>query len=158
MGFKLNFGIFYVLNLLASFNATASASLVGACVSDPALASSMFPLVIIPQFYFSGALVAVPLIPAWIQWLQYVISLRWLVGLTLVYEYDTCSADSAPYCEAALEANGLNPDDRWWYWIIVVCLFVFFKIASVGLLQWNVGQVQGRIGKTAESKPSATGS
>lgn len=138
ISFQMRFIVFYVLNFLVSLNATASAALLGAPVSDPVLASSLLPLILIPQFCFAGVLVPVPLIPSWIRWVQYVIALRWAMALALVYEYDECSDDDKSYCDAALEANGLDPDDRWWYWIMLVGLFVLFKTSSIFLLHWIV--------------------
>lgn len=136
IGFRMNFFIFFAISLLVSLNATAVAGVIGASVSDAALASAMFPLVIVPQFYFSGVLVAVSLIPSWLRWLQYVCALRYATALSVMYEFDACTASEQESCDYFLEvSDDVDPANKTWYWIVFILLAVVSKLASVIILR-----------------------
>lgn len=61
--FEQSFLQFLAVTFSLSMTATAVSVALGAICSNPKVASSLFTLVIIPQFYFSGVFIATELIP-----------------------------------------------------------------------------------------------
>ena len=63
IGFNMNFLQFLVVTFSLAVTAQAVAGALGAMCSDTKIAESLFPLVVVPQFFFSGVFIAVQLIP-----------------------------------------------------------------------------------------------
>jgi hypothetical protein len=67
IGFQMNFFIFFVILFALAMTSTAVCSLLGALSADPKIPDALFPLVVVPQFYFSGVFISTNLIPEWIR-------------------------------------------------------------------------------------------
>ena len=111
--------------------------MLGAFFTDPNNALSLFTLVVVPQFYFSGLFIAIELIPSWVSWAQYLCSLTYASRLGFAYEFGDCEAGAAESnCDSVLEANNVSLDDTWWYWLALMGLFVMFRLGGIYVL-WS---------------------
>lgn len=132
----MNFFIFFVILFALAMTSSAICALLGAMFTDPAIPAALFPLVVVPQFYFSGVFIATNLIPVWIRWAQYACSLKYAAGLGYMYEFEDCGDGLAERnCNAILYQNNVSPDDKWWYWLALMGLFCFFRIAALLILR-----------------------
>ena len=137
IGFQANFGEFLVIAYALAMSSTALAVLLGCAVEDPKLAQEMLPILFVPQMLFAGFFVAPSLIPAWLRWAQYLCSLTYAIRLALVAEFDRdCgSPDANASCKRVLNSIDARQDDVWWYWVVLVGLFAFFRVAAVAVLR-----------------------
>jgi hypothetical protein len=57
--------------------------------------------------------------------------------LSLVAEFDQdCGSDEAnANCDMLLDNIDANPDDTWWYWLVLVGLFIVFRLGAVTILR-----------------------
>ena len=86
--------------------------------------------------YFSGVFIAITLIPAWVRWAQYLCSLTYTARLALAYEFVDCAAGAAEMnCNQILDRNQVNPDEKWWYWLALVSLFMGFRLCALVVLK-----------------------
>lgn len=135
--FQMSFFAFYGISILISMTATSMASLLGSSVENQQLATAMFPLVILPQFYFSGVLVSLSLIPSWLRWIHWFCGLWYGMALTLIYELSNCRKEDQFACDATLARQDINIHDEWWYWAVFVSLIIVTKFGSVVLSAAN---------------------
>ena len=136
IGFQQNFFEFLLVTFSLAMTTTAVAVMLGAGSRDVKTAQALFPLVVVPQFYFSGLFIAINLIPAWIRWVQYLCSMTWGARLSFSYEFIDCGVGIASEnCHNILEQNGVDPNDRWWYWLALVALFFAFRVAAMMILR-----------------------
>jgi len=139
IGFQQSFVEFLLVTFALAMTTTAVAVLLGAASSDIKTAQAMFPLVIVPQFYFSGLFIAINLIPRWIRWVQYLCSMTWGARLSFSYEFDNCNDEedllAAKNCDNILQQNGVDLEDRWWYWLALLALFAAFRLAALYVLR-----------------------
>jgi len=113
--------------------------LVGCSVKDPALATEFLPLTVMPQILFSGFFIPPELIPVWLRWLNYVFPLVYAVKIAVVAQFDTsgiCDGLRATnFCNEVLVNVNADPNDTWWYWIILVLQFAFFRLVALAVLR-----------------------
>ena len=100
-----------------------------------------------PQILFAGFFVPPALIPVWLRWLTYVFPLAYAVKIVLVGEFDgACdgyeTVQATPdgtttvnYCDRILTNTQAYPEDVWWYWLIILAQFVFFRLLALFMLQ-----------------------
>lgn len=139
IGFKANFGIFYVTIYTLAMASTALAVMLGCAVEDPKLAQEFLPVLFVPQMLFSGLFVVPTLIPVWLRWAQYLCSLTYAVRLVVIAEFWDCGGTddpSATYaCNGLVKSLGANPDNDWWYWLVLVAIFSVFRLAGLLILR-----------------------
>lgn len=135
--FQMSFFAFYGISILISMTATSMASLLGSSVKNQQLATAMFPLVILPQFYFSGVLVSLSLIPQWLRWVHWLCGLWYAMALTLIYELSSCSPEEQPACDATLVRQEVDSNKEWLYWFVFIGLIVVTKFGSIILTTAN---------------------
>lgn len=137
IGFQANFGEFLIIAYALAMSSTALAVLLGCSVEDPKLAQEMLPILFVPQMLFAGFFVAPSLIPVWLRWAQYLCTLTYAIRLSLVAEFDRdCGSPEADAnCQGILVRIDANQNDVWWYWLVLVGLFAFFRIAAVVVLR-----------------------
>jgi ABC-type multidrug transport system ATPase subunit/ABC-type multidrug transport system permease subunit len=134
--FEMNFFIFFVILFAMAMTSTAVCVLLGAAFADPKIPAALFPLVVVPQFYFSGVFIATNLIPVGIRWIQWLCSLKYAAGLAYIYELDDCGSELADAnCSALLLQNNVSPDDKWWYWLALLAIFCVFRLAALLVLR-----------------------
>ena len=72
------------------------------------------------------------------SWAQYLCSLTYSVRIGVVAEFDgTCGPDpdAVETCDSLITTLDANPDDTWWYWLVLVCIFAGFRLLAVIILR-----------------------
>ncbi|KAL3907555.1 MAG: hypothetical protein SGILL_008825 [Bacillariaceae sp.] len=133
IGFQSQFGLFYVNVYSLAMASTAISVALGCAVEDPKLGQEMLPILFVPQLMFAGFFVAPDLIPVWLRWLQYVFPLTYSTRLSLIYEFEDCGGGQADInCANLLDNVNADPDESWWYWLVLVAIFIVMR--TVGLV------------------------
>ncbi|CAJ1966242.1 unnamed protein product [Cylindrotheca closterium] len=131
------FGIMYIAVYALAMSSTALAVLLGCAVEDPKLGQEMLPILFVPQMLFAGFFVVPELIPVWLRWARYLCSLTWAIRIIMVEEFGNgCGggeADAA--CERVLNSVGASEDETWWNWLILIGLFVVFRLGALFILR-----------------------
>lgn len=137
ISFRSGFGIFYLVVYALAMSSTALAVLLGCSVEDPKLGQEMLPILFVPQMLFAGFFVVPELIPAWLRWARYLCSLTYAIRIALVEEFGNgCGSEEADImCENLLITVEADPDETWWNWLVLVCLFVGFRLLALFVLQ-----------------------
>lgn len=136
IGFRMNFFMYFVNLFALAMTSTAVCVLLGAAPANPQMPVALFPLVIVPQFYFSGVFLATNLIPQWIRWAQWLCSLKYAAGLLYIQEFDDCGGERADLnCDIILSQNNVSPEDEWWYWLALIAIFCVFRLAALLVLR-----------------------
>jgi len=128
-----------LFSLISTHDPPAVTIMMGACFADINNAMSLFTLVVVPQFYFSGLFIAIELIPEWVSWAQYLCSLTYAARLGFAYEFGGDCGDAAAQqnCDTILAANNVHVDDTWWYWLALLGLFVMFRLGGIVVLRFK---------------------
>lgn len=134
IGFQGAFYYYLILVYALAMASTALAVVLGCAVEDPKLATEMLPLLFVPQMLFAGFFVAPELIPEWLRWAQYLCTLTYAVRILLIEEFEDCAA-SQVNCANVLETVNADPDEKWWYWLVLAVLFVVFRLSALFILR-----------------------
>ena len=133
ISFNSNYAYFLACTYMLSLASTALAVMLGSSVEDPKLASEMLPLLFVPQLLFAGFFVATDLIPVWLRWAQWGCALTYSTRLASIAEFQACKDPGKSNCDQIITGVlNANPDDEWWYWVVLVVLFVVFR--GIGLV------------------------
>ena len=96
-------------------------------------------LLLLGQMLFAGFFVASDLIPVWLRWALYLCTLTYALRILLVAEFENCGGTANPTwsdsCNALIVNVGANPNDTWWYWIVLTMLFAVFRVAALVVLR-----------------------
>lgn len=84
---------------------------------------------------YSLSLFLLEYIPQWLRWAQYLCSLTYAVRLALEGEFNNCAEEGNPQCEDILNVSNVYQMDIYIYWIILLVLFVFFRISALLVLK-----------------------
>mmetsp|Transcript_61421 Transcript_61421/g.129589 ORF Transcript_61421/g.129589 Transcript_61421/m.129589 type:complete len:101 (-) Transcript_61421:485-787(-) len=84
------------------------------------------PALFVPQILFAGFFIKMDLIPAFVRWLQYICPLKWGMNLLLLIEFNDVQGGPE-----MLEANDINEDDWWIYLLVLLVIFVGFRILGM---------------------------
>jgi ABC-type multidrug transport system permease subunit len=135
--FQAGFGITYVVIYSLAMASTALAVLLGCSVEDPKLAQELLPILFVPQMLFAGFFVRPELIPAFLRWAQYLCTLTYAVRIMLVAEFENCSTDPVALanCNQLLVGVSADPDETWWYWLVLIALFSAFRFGALLILR-----------------------
>ena len=134
VGFDGNFGTYYLVMYAMAMASTALGVLLGSSAEDPNTAMELLPGIIMPQILFAGFFVPPELIPDWLAWVRYVCHLTYAVRIVLDNEFGNgrCPVDMEPnHCEKILDNVGVDPDEIWWCWIVLVGMFVVFRFLAL---------------------------
>eukprot|EP00980_Cylindrotheca_fusiformis_P027773 scaffold22559_cov111-Cylindrotheca_fusiformis.AAC.12 len=134
---QANFGMFFLTVFVLAMASTAMAVMVGCAVEDPKLGHELAPLLFVPQMLFAGFFVVPDLIPIWLRWARYLCSLFYAVRILLVEEFgDGCGSEEADKaCERLIASIGADEDEIWWAWIVLIALFVVFRLLALVILR-----------------------
>jgi len=140
IAFEGSFGIFYATAYTLAMGSTALGVTVGCAVENPHIATEFLPVLFVPQMLLAGFFVTPDLIPVWLRWARYIYPLAYAVRILLVGEFETCvneqeEENSAPVCNKLLSKVEAYSDDTWWYWIVLVALFAFFRLLALNILR-----------------------
>jgi ABC-type multidrug transport system ATPase subunit/ABC-type multidrug transport system permease subunit len=136
--FQGSYLMYYLVTVALAITATALAVLLGVISRGNAkVAQQLLPLIMLPQLLFSGFFVSPDLIPVWLQWPQYLCVLTYTVRLLMLEEFYECSDEplEARSCDLVLENVQADPDEAWWYWLLIAAQFVFFRLMALFLLK-----------------------
>lgn len=95
----------------------------------------MLPILFVPQMLFAGFFVAPELIPVWLRWAQYLCTLTYAVRVLLVAEFDGCAIEPDDLCSTTLNNVNADPDETWWNWLVLIVLFIAFRLAALYVLR-----------------------
>lgn len=137
VSFQSNFGLFYIATYALAMTSTALAVLVGCAVEDPKMGQEMLPLLFVPQFLFAGFFVIPALIPVWLRWARYLCSLTYAIRIIAVEEFGNgCGSPEADKaCLRTNESIEADSDELWWNWLILIGLFVVFRLLALAVLR-----------------------
>jgi len=141
--FQGSFAVFYSTCFTLAMGSTAIAVVMGAASGSSAkLATAALPLVLLPQMLFVGFFVSPELIPAWLRWIQYICPMTYATRILLIDEFDNCSENPMErlFCDMLLANVNAQPDDLWWYWVILVAQFVAFRVMALIILYYSAQQ------------------
>ena len=142
--FQANFLMYYLNVYVLAMTSTALAVMFGCAVEDPKIAQEMLPILFVPQMLFAGFFVVPDLIPVWLRWARYACPLTYSVRIGLVDELndDGCGDDvndndgeANDNCENLLATIDADPDETWWNWLILLGLFIFFRLLALYILR-----------------------
>ena len=132
-----------VLNLdsRASFalamGSTAVAVAFGAmAASNAQVATALLPFVLLPQLLFIGYMITADLIPPFLRWINYLCPMTYATRILVLNEFYDCSDNPFEKLACDLLAFGINADidEVWWYWLVLVGQFFFFRLLALGIL------------------------
>ena len=91
-----------------------------------------------PQILFSGFFVPPELIPDWLSWLRFLCPLTYGVGIVLTAEFNGRCDDVASehnHCNAVMDNADVDPQDRYWYYFVLLALFFGFRLRGLFALK-----------------------
>jgi ABC-type multidrug transport system permease subunit len=141
VGFNAQFGIFWAGIYLMACASTALGVLIGSAVKDPSVAIEFLPAVFMPQILFSGFFVPPELMPDWLAWIRFICPLTYGVRIVVAAEFDNSCPDvvknnvTINYCDEILNNVGTDVDDYWWYFLVLACLFIVFRLLALFVLK-----------------------
>jgi ABC-type multidrug transport system permease subunit len=134
----MNFFYFFAIVYVLAMAATAVAVLLGCSVGDPKMGQEFLPVLFVPQLLFAGFFVPTGFIPVWLRWVQYVCSLTYAVRIAVEAEFRDCASNEnfiPNFCQNLLEASNVDQIPIYGYWLILIALFVFFRVAALLVLK-----------------------
>lgn len=138
IAFQMEFWLFYVTVYSLAMASTALAVLLGASLESPKVAQEMLPILFVPQMLFAGFFVVPDLIPVWLRWARYLCTLTYALRIIMVGEFENCDPSDEvanEKCNDLLVITDAIPDDTWWNWIVLLCLFAFFRLLALMVLK-----------------------
>lgn len=121
----------------------ASASVavaIGCAIPNVKNVTELGPVIFVPQLLFAGFFVKMSQVPVFLQWAQYLCSMKYTMNLILLLEFDanlpacTSSAAAAHNCSTLLDANSIDKKLWWMYVLLLFAIFCLFRIIGVIVL------------------------
>ena len=135
VGFNMAFHSYYITMYSLAMSSTALSVALGCAIEDTTLGLELFPLLFVPQMLFSGFFVIPSLIPAWLRWGRYICPMTFGLLVAMLEEFSDCGSGWAQTnCNLLLTNVEANPDDVPLYWLVMVVLFVIFRLLALYLL------------------------
>eukprot|EP00522_Entomoneis_paludosa_P006385 CAMPEP_0172451976 /NCGR_PEP_ID=MMETSP1065-20121228/9768_1 /TAXON_ID=265537 /ORGANISM="Amphiprora paludosa, Strain CCMP125" /LENGTH=650 /DNA_ID=CAMNT_0013203947 /DNA_START=259 /DNA_END=2211 /DNA_ORIENTATION=+ len=138
INFQIGFGAYFGTIYTLAMGSTALAVLLGASLENPAMAQEMLPILFVPQMLFAGFFVVPELIPVWLRWARYLCTLTYALRILMVGEFEDCDPSNPAAndnCNNLLDTVDAEPDDTWWNWLVLIALFLFFRLMALFVLQ-----------------------
>merc|ERR1719223_779432 len=137
VGYYGNFGIFWSGIYLMACASTALGVLVGSAVTNPSTAVEFLPAIFMPQILFAGFFVPPELIPDWLSWIRFICPLTYGVRIVLGNEFGhgRCDGLTPNLCNEILSQVEIKVDETWWYYLVLLGLFTFFRMLALVLLK-----------------------
>jgi ABC-type multidrug transport system ATPase subunit len=132
----------FIYEVLAAFGlGVASCSvavMLGCSLNDVRDVTEMAPLLFVPQMLFAGFFIRTSKIPIFLRWAQYLCAIKYSLNLILITEFDasnaSCEGDAAANCHGILEDNNIDPDSWWVYMLVLIALFIAFRVVGAFIL------------------------
>lgn len=137
ISFDGSFWIFFGTCFALAMSSTAVAVAFGAlAASNAPIATTLLPFVLLPQMLFIGFIITPDLIPAWLRWINYLCPMTYATRILVLDEFHRCSEN--PFeklaCDMLLWSINAEDDELWWYWLILVGQFFFFRLVALAIL------------------------
>lgn len=145
MYFLIEFQGKWILLVLCGWGlGITSASLaicLGCSLSNVKSISEFTPLLILPQLLFAGFFIRISQIPIFLRWVQYLCGLKYSMNLLLLVEFNdtlsSCQGNAQSSCQGVLSSNNVYSNKWWIYIVLLVTLFVGFRILGSIILVHN---------------------
>jgi ABC-type multidrug transport system ATPase subunit len=132
IGFRGNFILMVLSGWGIGVSASSTALVLGCAVADAKQVTELSPLLFVPQLLFAGFFIRTSQIPVFIRWAQWLCGLKYGMNLLLLTEFDpsnsSCQGDAQENCKQVLSANGIRSSDWWVYFLLLVVIFVCFRV------------------------------
>lgn len=132
----------FVIHFLSTFAfslVTAAQAVLCGCLAgnNVKLAIQLQPLLFIPQMLFSGFFLPTELMPSWLSWLQHLCTMVYSARIMVVEEFEKCSDDPSEQknCDDLLNTTAADPNDVWWYWLVLVTMYVVYRTLAIVVLR-----------------------
>jgi ABC-type multidrug transport system permease subunit len=138
MGLSGRFVVHFLSTFAFSLVTAAQAVLVGCLAGNNVkLAIQMQPLLIVPQMLFSGFFLPTDMMPDWLAWLQHLCTMVYSARIMVVEEFEHCSDIPAEQanCDDMIKATAADPNDVWWYWLVLAMMYVVYRTLAVVVLR-----------------------
>jgi len=135
MGFQRGLHGYLLFWLYVWLQANAAASMavwLGCCTSSPAAAIQLAPVIFVPQVLFSGLFLQIKDVPWYLRWVQYVCTLKYGINLVCIVEF---GGDDRAGGELVLEAQDIREDMRLSYTLLLVGLFLAYRLMALVVLK-----------------------
>eukprot|EP01059_Diplonema_ambulator_P024702 TRINITY_DN40_c0_g1_i2.p1 TRINITY_DN40_c0_g1~~TRINITY_DN40_c0_g1_i2.p1 ORF type:complete len:618 (+),score=225.77 TRINITY_DN40_c0_g1_i2:145-1998(+) len=136
VGLKGNFILIVLsLTLLASVSAS-TALLLGAATTRAETAVNLIPAIYVPQILFAGFFITSDSIPVFMRWIQWICPLKYSVALVTIVEFKESNVPdrAANVTSTLINNSNINRDDWWIYTLIMIGIFVFFRVVAAFVL------------------------
>jgi hypothetical protein len=134
MGFQrgLHGYLLFLVYVWLQANAAASMAIwLGCCTSSPASAIQLAPAIFVPQVLFSGLFLQIKEVPSYLRWVQYLCTLKYGINLVCIVEF---GGDDRVGGELLLDAQNINKDMRWAYTLLLIGLFLAYRLMALVVL------------------------
>lgn len=139
VGFQMPFAMLWLITYALAMASSALSILLGCAVTDAKLAQEMLPILFVPQLLFSGFFVSPSLMPNWLAWARYLFALTYSVriGVTEEFKDGVCvgGEQAEMNCNNLIESLEAGEDDIWWNWLVMLLLFVVFRVSALYILR-----------------------
>ena len=111
--------------------------MVGSAAETASTAMELLPAVFMPQILFSGFFVPPEIMPNWLSWLTWIMPLTYGVKIIMAGEFGDgrCGDYNPNYCESTLNNANVDTENVWWYYLVLMLLFVFFRLLALFILR-----------------------
>jgi hypothetical protein len=110
----------------------------GCAIPNAKNVTEMGPVLFVPQLLFAGFFVKISQVPVFLQWAQYLCSMKYAMNLIFLAEFSpsvpSCIGSAAVNCKNLLESNQIESDLGWLYALLLLFLFVCFRIFGAIIL------------------------
>jgi len=137
VGFQGDFGTLCLINYMVAMCGGAMGVFIGALAKGSRqVATQMAPIIIVPNMTFSGFFVAPENIPVFLRWIRWLAVLSYSLRVMVIIEFENCSENpiELAQCELMMEQVDADPEDKWWYWLGVLGLFIGFRVGALFIL------------------------
>lgn len=138
LDFQSNFFEFVLINYAAAMASTAASIWLGCSIEDPQLGIQLLPMLFVPQMLFAGFFVSTDLLPVYIRWAQYLCPLTYALRLLNLAEFGECAKGNdkaAENCRRLFEITDVVEEDRWWYWLVMLSIFLGYRLGGLIILK-----------------------
>jgi len=133
---------YWIYLILAAWGLGAASASVAMClgcaVPDVKDVTELAPLLFVPQLLFAGFFVQTGQIPVFLRWAQYLCSLKYSMNIILLTEFNpsnpSCQGAAAHACASVISNNDIKSDQWWVYVLLLIVLFVGFRILAALIL------------------------
>jgi len=129
---------------IAGIAAGSTALLVGCLASNPEVAQQSAPPIFVLQLMFAGVFLPVSQIPEALRWLQYLASLKYAINLNILNEFGEATQEANNWtdvqrlqADAFITSNDIEPDQWWFYLMMLLILFACFRGLAIMALAWR---------------------